>query len=348
MGMPQFMKDKLPKESAPDTIPGNSDDGAVGRGTDDAEIAGVLEDAETETTETESGPDEESGELLQDEVDEDAADADSTEDEQTEEAPEEGQEQGQKDEAPAKGSVDSRDVLIQEQGKQIALLMSLVDPKALQQAQPAPLPPARPKPPLSVVKAALFGGMPKDQWEKLPAEQRAQAEEVAQRHVEDESRFALDPSLRYQEQIQREVITDVLKLIRPILDDFHVKEARSKVDEPLKAVRDPNVRQRALDLYNRNPGSRSGEWRERGQAMELAIMAAEGESLKRQAAERKQQKVAGRVQKAASGGGTLKAAPKNGGAPQGEGIPDMKANESVVDYYARVEKILSNNKNNKK
>lgn len=347
MPMPQFLKDKIPSgktDQAPDTSEGESDKTVL----DDAEIAGVLEGSEGESEiEEDAGPDE--GEPT---TENDLQDDPASDDGETDEAPEEGEEQAeeeQAEEAPAE-KPDAKDAVIEELRKQNALLLSLVDPKTLQQNAPPPPQDQKPKkPPIPphVLRLALRGGE-KAEIERIPPAQWAEAQATVEGFFEQDLRYFQDPDARYAEQVQPQVLQDFFKLAQPLIDDYHQRKSESRIQKQLLAVKDPQVRSRAWQLYQSAPGARSTSWDERGAALELSIKAAEGESLRRAAAERKQKRTAGKAQAKASGGGTLKAAPKAAGAQGKAGeIPDIQPGEDLVEFYNRVQQTMLAKKNNK-
>lgn len=258
--------------------------------------------------------------------------------------------EGDKPEEPTKDAPpaqpDPRDAEIDRLKDLVAQSQQIVSLLVEQQTQRATLPtaPAAPKHqvPEEAVKLALFGG-DDDAWKALPAQTRSEAQKIARTYAEREARAALDPSARFAE-IQDQVNLAVADLVKPLMQDFYDRQAKSTFEAVAGDLKDPNDRRRLAEVYQTLPGSHSRSWDEQRAALETAAKLVQierqtatlkTEEQRIQAKQRQQQANRATRLKDSGGGGGRRSAPTNDSPGR------SREGETLLDYAARIKRELT-------
>lgn len=217
----------------------------------------------------------------------------------------------------------------------------------LSQQQAPPQQPAAPPPdddlPDSVLTTALVGSP--DQIAKIPEAQRAKALSAVERAMAFQRLVARKGIGALYPEIQRQVLQDVARFVAPLVRSHQEAEADRLIVKHLDPIKDQKVRGRAAQIYAMLPGSQSTSWADKGKALEVAVLAAKGEAMQTVKQGNKQKAGAAKAQAKTVNGKKLK--PTNTKAGSGSGaqkLPDMKDNESGVDYARRIAPLLNKNK----
>lgn len=321
---------------------------------DDDESAVVEQEDETDDEDDSAQPDgeddtseeEDTSEDPEGESDESSEADDDGDEEPTEEVDaEEPKEEEVEEETPVSPPAVDPQATIAAMQHQIALMSNLL----LGQQKPAPAPsaPEHDDLPDQLIREAIFGGDP-EKFKALPVDTQRRVTQVWERYSTKEARYAKNPALRYQEEIQEHVQQHVMAIVQPVLQDLQEREIDRLTQRHLAPLGDEKnpIRQRAVDIFTTLPGSK-GTWPEREKVLAAAVVMARAEALSRKSDAEKKKLGAKKVQARAAGGGKLKGAlPKSGNGASGK-IPSMGDNESPLDYARRIQKHVKNMKKGK-
>jgi hypothetical protein len=307
-------------------------------------IEETLLDIEAEDAGQEDGPEsQDEGELSDDDADasvedEDAVDEEEGAEDESEEETEEAQEEA--DPVPTT-ELDERDQIIERLNRQVReaneLQTKLLDLMEQQRTakEAVPTTQALPTEDLDAVRVALWGATEKDQavWDGLSPTAKRNAEQFRNDHAERETRYALSPESRYQEQIRDLVMRDVQQVVGPLLAERDALKAKAIYQQEVGDL-PPEDNDRLRALYNDLPGSEARAGFEANQkAFKAAVKLFKAEKAaaglhKEQAKVRSKTKQLRANKKAAR-----RSAPRTSSASGTQGIPALKPGQDLAQYF---------------
>lgn len=212
-----------------------------------------------------------------------------------------------------------------------------------QQAQPQTQAPTASQQDKSDFETALylaqFGRTEQDSktWESLPARVRKDATEFAEHRARMETRYTINPELRFQNEIAPFVERMVQERLAPLVQEYQARRANEIVAPLKEKLKDPADKERVRVLLEGIPGSRSADWRDQEAALKLAVEKLELEKkladLEKRSqgvrAKEAQQEANKRARKRGTRGGRR-------GSTNKTPPPSMKPGEDMEDYYTRL------------
>lgn len=291
---------------------------------EEAEVGPEDESLESgeETEEVEDTPPEEDDESAEGELaEEEGEDLDQVEEEEEEEASEPNPLQAQVEALQARLDQMTQLLLAREQAPKV----------------PEPPQPKKEDLPLEVVQAALFGGS--DAWQGMDEVTKRKAQKVASDYAARESRYALDPAARYEE-IRDVVLSDVAAALKPVIQDYHDRQAKASINEVVGSDLGEQDKGRLAEIFQALPGSRSGDWGVQKAALQAAAAQLRAEKQAESLAER-ERAVAAREKQQKANKRSAKRRGSNRGStpPKPKQRPTLKSGDDLVSYYKRLQEM---------
>jgi len=206
------------------------------------------------------GPSAQEGELSDEapeqeteEVDDTAEDEEEGEDDDSEEQVEEEDPEAEATDPPVDEEKEELKHLVLQGQQQVQALLEQVNALVATQAKRVT---QTKEPAISedLAKLALFEGTP-EAWEKLSPADQAKGKKFSKEYIDRETRYALDPDKRYEEQIRDKVMADVQSILKPLMVEQSDRRAQTTFDKYAKGLEDH--KQRLGEVFQSMPGSRS-------------------------------------------------------------------------------------------